>query len=120
MYTAKQGICKKNLYPRYFPNKGGLAHIENDVNQFKYALAGRPVSVGVSASNQLFFGYAGGVVGEGCTGELDHSVYAVAYNEEYAVIQNSWGTGWGEDGFINLAFKTGACGFLEDASYPIF
>lgn len=29
-------------------------------------------------------------------------------HQSYWIIQNSWGTGWGQDGFIHLAVETGA------------
>ena len=40
-----------------------------------------------------------------------------------ACLQNSWGEGWGEDGFFRLAAKSseasGACGVYKAASYPL-
>ena len=41
--------------------------------------------------------------------------------QDYMIIKNSWGTGWGEDGFIRIAFNDegpGTCGCLVAPSFP--
>jgi len=38
-------------------------------------------------------------------------------NPPYYIIKNSWGTGWGEGGFMRLALGN-TCGVLQGASYP--
>jgi PKD repeat protein len=36
-----------------------------------------------------------------------HAVVVVGWNdaEEYLIVKNSWGTGWGEDGYIRVAYN---------------
>jgi C1A family cysteine protease len=45
---------------------------------------------------------------------LDHCVQAVGYNMTapmpYWIVRNSWGTDWGEDGYIRLQYGTNTCG----------
>ena len=61
-----------------------------------------------------------------CGTRLDHGVAAVGYGTEdgkdYWLVRNSWGTGWGEEGYIKLAMHVseaaGQCGILSAASYP--
>jgi len=49
--------------------------------------------------------YTGGIL-KSCPGSVDHCVQAVGYttsgSESYWIVRNSWGTGWGEKGYIYL------------------
>lgn len=55
-----------------------------------------------------------------CAGTPDHNVLLVAFDtsENYWKIKNSWGAGWGENGFIRVAMNEknsgyGTCGVLR-------
>ena len=59
----------------------------------------------------------------GCTSsQQDHAVTVVGYGtsngEDYWLIKNSWGTGWGEGGFIRLKRGVGMCGVGEALAVP--
>ena len=62
-----------------------------------------------------------------CGTSLDHAVVAVGYGTEngvdYWIVRNSWGAGWGEDGYIrierNTHMFTGRCGIAMQPSYPV-
>lgn len=93
------------------------------------AISGRPVAVGVAAGNPTWKQYKGGVVSSCSTKDLDHAVLAVGYGGEasslpFFKIKNSWGTQWGEDGFIRLkrgagTGSDGTCGIIGPKSvYP--
>jgi C1A family cysteine protease len=95
---------------------------ENDFNALASAIHSQPVSVAVDASTWSFYG--SGVWPEDmCSTDLNHGVLAVGYdmNEGFFTIKNSWGTGWGEDGYIRLSITPGAgtCGVQLYGVYPI-
>lgn len=51
--------------------------------------------------------YKKGVFSTNCGTNLDHAVILVGYGYEkdghkYYIIRNSWGTSWGEDGYIRI------------------
>ena len=68
-----------------------------------YVLKG-PVSVAVDATT--FQSYRNGIVTSCVNRQLNHGVLAVGYDDvnvpPYWIIKNSWGTSWGEAGYIRL------------------
>ncbi|KAI4327418.1 hypothetical protein L6164_019883 [Bauhinia variegata] len=98
-----------------------------DENALKKAVAHQPVSVAIEASGRVLQLYHSGVFTGECGTSLDHAVVAVGYGTDngvdYWLVRNSWGTGWGEDGYIrierNAQTNTGKCGITMMASYPV-
>ena len=74
--------------------------------------------------------YSGGIYDDPTCGTmLDHGVLLVGYDHDrdtgtkYWIVKNSWGSAWGENGYIRLAkdimSSSGQCGIAMDPSYPI-
>lgn len=86
----------------------------NDAKALETAIATKgPVSVTVAANWGM---YGGGVFDGGCSANdcvLDHGVVAVGYDQDYWLVRNSWGTGWGESGYIRLSRKHDADIFTD-------
>ena len=80
---------------------------KNDEAALRNAIAVQPVSVSIDAQCDAFMNYGGGVLDADCGGRIDHSVLAVGYDTgaktPYYIVKNSWGEGWGEDGFVRMA-----------------
>ena len=70
--------------------------------------------------------YSSGVFDDDfCGTDLDHAVLATGYGVEggknYYNVKNSWGTYWGEEGYIKIAAVAGKgiCGIQMDSTYPV-
>eukprot|EP00897_Mesotaenium_endlicherianum_P008490 jgi/Mesen1/766/ME000110S_11032 len=93
------------------------------------ALQAQPVAVNVEASQKSFKSYKKGVYSDpGCykTGLVDHTLLAVGYSlatpTPFLLLRNSWGTSWGEGGYMRLAIAggPGICGVAATpGTYPV-
>ena len=124
-YTATDGSCKASKTSKNGPISGYVDVPENDAAALKAAIAKQPVSVAIEADTFTFQGYTSGVItGSACGTNLDHGVLAVGYNDEakpaYYIVRNSWGSSWGDKGYVKIGIEDGAgvCGIQMAASYP--
>lgn len=82
-----------------------------------------PVSVAINAN--YIKQYHGGIFNDSsCVGQLNHGVLAVGYGSEnhhdYWIVKNSWGTTWGDRGYIKMARNNlNQCGIASKSSFPI-
>ena len=90
------------------------------------AIAQQPISVAIQANRMVFQLYNGGIFdSSSCGTSLDHAVALVGYGTDggqaYYILRNSWGTSWGEQGYMKIANTgngAGICGVLSDPLYP--
>lgn len=109
-YTARKGTCKQDSGAFKI---SGYTDIRR-CSDLSSAIAGRPISVAVDATNWSRYGSG---VFNNCKSRLNHGVLLVGISEGNWWIKNSWGPSWGEKGFIRLATGN-TCGVCTSASYP--
>jgi cathepsin L len=112
-YAGRDQTCSS-----YTPAAKATGYVkipENDADALETAIATKgPVSVTVAAN---WGGYGGGVYDGGCSSSncaLDHGVVAVGYSKDYWLVRNSWGSGWGESGYIRLSRKNDAVTYTDN------
>jgi len=129
-YVGKPGACKEHECTIGVPIGSiiGFKDVPRDNEKAMMdALMQQPVSVEIEADKKYFQLYKSGVLTGACGESLDHAVLAVGYGTERGVdywkVKNSWGTTWGEKGFVRLLRGTpgaGECGVLSGPpSYPM-
>ncbi|KAI8475892.1 MAG: hypothetical protein J3K34DRAFT_403123 [Monoraphidium minutum] len=116
---------------RYMAGITGYSFVKGTINDLRRALQHNVVAIGVAADTNGFMYYKSGVFPCGSKGGLNHEVSLVAYNNAVSVkvgrrtqtwkvftIKNSWGTGWGEQGFVRARADCtggGSLGIYSDA-----
>jgi cathepsin L len=114
-YTATSSSCPNpSPLPRRILNWGyaGRDGKNPTLREIKTAIQNYgPVAVAVRAT-MPFQAYAGGVFQENNTGSLNHAVLIVGWSDQLGAwrIKNSWGTNWGEQGYMWIDYNTDKIG----------
>ncbi|ETK71286.1 hypothetical protein F441_21929 [Phytophthora nicotianae CJ01A1] len=97
------------------------------------AVTSGPVTANIDATGDGFRHYAGGIYdAKDCLSdgdEVNHAVVVVGFGEtdageKFWIIRNTWGTMWGEDGYMRIARGSGVgnygpCNLYVYADYPV-
>lgn len=120
--TLTAGKCTK-CTPVKGSQVSGWTDLAPTNDAMTQALALQPVSIAIEADQRAFQFYSSGVFpASECGTNLDHAVLAVGYDSNSYKVKNSWGTTWGDQGYIYLEKSTeaekngGTCGMLMEAS----
>eukprot|EP01130_Rhizamoeba_saxonica_P019206 TRINITY_DN9864_c0_g1_i1.p1 TRINITY_DN9864_c0_g1~~TRINITY_DN9864_c0_g1_i1.p1 ORF type:complete len:332 (+),score=84.36 TRINITY_DN9864_c0_g1_i1:50-1045(+) len=122
-YTAQDGTCKfekskvvgKISGWKYATSRGDEATLKKNL------LSHGPLSICVDAA--YWQHYSSGVMTSwqcAWINQLDHCVQLVGYDTgastPYWIVRNSWGTSWGNEGYIWLEMGDNTCGLTNEAS----
>ena len=127
-YNGEKEVCETtcNLVPK--SQIRSWVDVKSSDTALMSAIAQQPVSIAIEADQIDFQLYESGVFTGKCGTTLDHGVLVIGYGteegEDYYLVKNSWGTSWGDEGYIKLGRGPqyndgqGQCGILLEASYP--
>jgi C1A family cysteine protease len=107
-YTAKNGECTYNSEQAYDIHTTGHVTVPfDDIPQMYAALSLKPLNVSIYASAATFRSYSKGIYNDpNCGNQHNHATNVVGLGIEdgieYWVMRNSWGTSWGEGGYIRM------------------
>jgi len=140
-YAIDNGMCAESAYP-YTASSGTCESCQTVVKITKCSdvepnnqlvlkdavVFNGPVSIAIEADTRIFQFYSSGVItSTSCGTNLDHGVLIVGYGEEngikYWLVKNSWGTTWGEAGYVKIGRSEstndiGICGIAAQPSFP--
>jgi len=114
-YTGRDGRCASGC-PAAATARGSTK-VANSDSAVTTALNGRPCGVAIEASSRSFQSYRSGVFSGPCTQQLDHEVLAVGWTPQAYIVKNSWGTSWGEQGYVRMSRQSNTCGVRSDVYY---
>ena len=115
-WVGNSGSCKADE-SKFVAKHEGYTTVSGENNMASYVQTTGPLSVCLDAST--WNSYSGGVM-KVCGNSVDHCVQAVGVltgTGGYWKVRNSWGSTWGESGYIRLEFGSNTCDIDSDATY---
>lgn len=89
--------------------------LSSESDMASHVVSTGPLAIALDASE--WSSYTGGILSS-CGTSIDHAVQIVGVDtSSYWKVRNSWGTSWGESGYIRLAYGDNTCGLTEIPTY---
>ncbi|CAN6250656.1 unnamed protein product [Urochloa humidicola] len=125
-YTGNKGTCDQGKLKNHAAKTSGYKRIDDNTElALMAAVARQPVAVGVAVDASFFRSYKGGIYSGPCVEVKNHCLTVVGYGEKgkdkFWIAKNSFGTGWGDKGYVLLKRGlpgTGLCKIAHLSVYP--
>ena len=141
-YISQTGLCTESGFPyasgrskqngschpacHKVPLVVGKTVVRSGEDMLQSVLDKQPVTVVVAADNDVWRNYKSGVVQYCPSAQSNHAVVAVGYGttqdgQQHFKIKNSWGSQWGDSGYMYLKRGVGGkgtCNLAESLTFP--
>ncbi len=122
-YVAYKQNCQTGC-TKYYPlsawyyvgSSSGVPSVTDIKNAiYTYGVVGVAVYV-----DSYFQSYTSGVFNGSASGSVNHAVALVGWDDAggYWIMKNSWGTGWGESGYMRIAYGSQQIGYAACYGIP--
>jgi len=123
-YTASDSTCDQDAVTdgkNVAATCSGKVQVDESETALQEAVQNAgPVSIAINA-NSKFMSYSGGIFDDpNCGPQLNHAVLCVGFDSEqkFWIVKNSWGSSWGESGYVRFVMGKSMCGLETYAYYP--
>ncbi|XP_057666860.1 cathepsin L-like proteinase [Diorhabda carinulata] len=119
-YSGIKVSCTNNIANKPLTSIQGYSLVGTNEEAMADAVASvGPISIYVNANDDWQL-YGGGVFDHNdCDDDYNHAVMIIGYDSQSWTIKNSWGTSWGEEGYIRLIRGKSQCGVTVFPIYPV-
>jgi PKD repeat protein len=122
-YVGSAGTCNTSCtkyHPMadwYYVGSSSGVPSTTDIKNAMYEQG--PLSVAVCVDS-YFQSYSGGIFSHTSSGQVNHAVILVGWNDSggYWIMKNSWGTGWGESGYMRIEYGANSIGYAASYGVP--
>lgn len=125
-YQGRDGQCRFDASKTVAKFSNWTMVSSNEVEMANYLIQHGPIAIAADANMWQF--YMGGVFTLPCGKTLNHGILIVGFGHKkstlgkdhlFWIVKNSWGSGWGEKGYILLERGVDKCGCSRFNSVPI-
>lgn len=122
-YVGSKGTCNTSC-TKYYPIENwyyvGSSSGVPSTSSIKQAIYDYgPVAAAVYATS-AFQSYNSGIFDYCQSGSVNHGIVLVGWSDSggYWILKNSWGTGWGESGYMRISYGCNQVGYAAAFSIP--
>lgn len=119
-FPSSQVVAKVSSYNQMNFNRQPVLTLSQMQNAL---ITNGPLSVAIDASSFAFQVYSSGLYNPtSCSSNgktVDHAVNIIGYGSNYWIVRNSWGTGWGMQGYFQIASGVNKCNIESFVGYVV-
>merc|ERR1719481_1811737 len=116
-YRGSDGACNYDNKPNGLKKQvTGMINVPTSESGHIRDISNGPIAVAFEVTDACQQ-YRGGIFKDtSCRGQANHAVTMVGYDDQKFAIKNSWGSGWGDSGYIYMARNHHNCKLYSNSA----